>query len=142
MYPLNFSKKMRLCNIPNCGNPVWSNGLCRNHIPRKSLKFSKGLQTRKKDEREDSINKMRLFFLSIWNKREHHSEVSGAYLGNEPLTIYFHHILPKNRYPEAMYDGENIVLLTLDEHTDVESDMYKFELINKQRIYLQTKYNL
>jgi hypothetical protein len=82
------------------------------------------------------------FFSSIWKKRNHYSEISGTYLGKDPLSIYFHHILSKEKYPEAMFDEENIVLLTLDEHTDIENNMYKFEDVNEQRNYLKTKYNL
>jgi hypothetical protein len=56
------------------------------------------------------------------------------------LSVYFHHILPKEKYPEACFDEENIILLTLLEHADVESDMYKFEEINRRRILLLVKY--
>lgn len=87
---------------------------------------------------------MRDFFLSIWNKRPHFSEVSGTYLGREPLSIFFHHILPKSKekYTKAALDEENIILLTLDEHTNCENDMYRYEEINKRREYLLEKYSL
>ena len=85
---------------------------------------------------------MKLFFLSIWKKRKHYSEVSGQYLGSEPLSIYFHHILSKEKYPEASLDEENIILLSLEEHSNVENDMYKYEEINQKRIYLKRKYNI
>ena len=95
-----------------------------------------------KDEAIREISEMKKFFLQVWNKRPHYSEVSGDYLGREPLTIYFHHILPKEKYPKAAFDEENIILLTLEEHDNVEKDMYKYEEINRRRIKLQTKYNL
>ena len=85
---------------------------------------------------------MRELFLDIWKKRKHHSEVSGVYLGKEPMSTYFHHILPKEKYPEACFDEDNIVLLTLDEHTNVESDMYKYPEVNKRRDQLKLKYNI
>ena len=83
---------------------------------------------------------MRQFFLEIWNKRTHHSEVSGAYLGKEPMSTYFHHILAKEKYPEACLDEENIILLTLEEHSNVENDMYKYEEVNDRRKHLLKKY--
>jgi len=64
------------------------------------------------------------------------------YLGKEPLTIYFHHILPKEKYPQAMYDEENIILLTLEEHDNVERDMYKYEEVNRRRELLKKKYDI
>jgi hypothetical protein len=84
---------------------------------------------------------MRNFFLEIWNERKHYSEVSGDYLGKEPLSTFFHHILPKEKYPDEAYDKSNIILLTLDEHTNVEADMYRYEEVNKRREQLLNKIN-
>jgi len=95
----------------------------------------------KKSESFEEITKMRNFFHDIWKKRKHLSEVSGAYLGKEPLTIFFHHILSKEKYPQAAFDEQNIILLTFDEHTSVENDMYKYEKINELRKQLLDKYN-
>jgi hypothetical protein len=81
-------------------------------------------------------------FREIWRQKQHYSEISGEYLGSEALSIYFHHILAKEKYPEACLDPENIVLLSLDEHTNVESNMYRYEEINKRRETLKTKYNI
>jgi hypothetical protein len=39
-------------------------------------------------------------------------------------------------------DKENIILLTVDEHANVESDIYRYEKINKIREKLKTKYNI
>ena len=93
-----------------------------------------------KDEAIREISEMKKFFLQIWKKKPHYSEVSGTYLGSEPLTIFFHHILPKEKYPKAAFDEENIILLTFDEHTTVENDIYKYEKINEKRELLKQKY--
>jgi hypothetical protein len=83
---------------------------------------------------------MREFFLQLWKKLPHYSQVSGKYLGSEPLTVFFHHILPKEKYPQASLDEENIILLTLEEHEQVELDMYRYEEVNNKRKYLLNKY--
>jgi hypothetical protein len=83
---------------------------------------------------------MQEFFLNIWKEKRHFSEISGQYLGQEAMSTYFHHILPKEKYPEASLDEENIILLTLDEHTNVEGDMYKYEEVNNRRNQLKIKY--
>ncbi len=49
---------------------------------------------------------------------------------------------PKEKYPKACFDEENIILLTLDEHTNVESDMYKYPEVNKRRELLKLKYEI
>lgn len=119
----------------NCGHNC-EGDFCFRHKERKPLpKISK-----KREEKDNS--KMTSFFFLIWQQRPHKSEISGESLGKEPLTIYFHHILPKNKYPQAEYDKENIILLTFEEHEAVEADMYKYEEINLRRQLLKIKYNL
>ena len=135
---------MKTCSVEGCEKNVWSKGLCLSHIKRKPITPKRGgLITVKRDMfvQKTKIETMRNLFLEIWKERKHYSEVSGDYLGKEPLSTFFHHILPKNKYPDLEYDKSNIILLTLDEHTDVESCMYKFEEVNKRRIELLNKIN-
>lgn len=106
-------------------------------LSRKRLSVGKSPQKSKEKTLE-----MQNFFLAIWNKKPHKSEISGQYLGKEPLSTYFHHILPKSKYPEACLDEENIILLTLLEHEQVEMDMYRYEEVNRRREQLIKKYNL
>ena len=113
---------------------------CFRHKPRKPLTATKGFNAVKKEPAIRQISEMQDFFLQLWKKRPHKSEVSGTSLGSEPLHVFFHHILPKEKYPKAMLDEENIILLTLDEHTNVENDMYRYEEVNKRREYLKKKY--
>ena len=121
---------------------------CFRHKPRKPLADStqpamrRGTLRRSQPKGNPLPNKDHLFFMEIWKKRPHRSEISGVYLGKEPSSAFFHHILPKNKYPEVRMDEENIILLTMDEHADVESDMYKFDIINQRRTKLLKKYEL
>lgn len=128
--------KAKTCNFKNCNNIVWSGGMCKSHIVKKKI-VSKYIPSDK-----HNVTVMREFFLSIWKKRKHVSEVSGEYLGKEPLSIYFHHIIPKEKFKEAALDSENIILLTFDEHSNVENDMFKYEEINYRRELLLKKYHL
>jgi len=113
---------------------------CFQHNPRKPLTATKGFNAVKKEPAILQISEMRDFFLQIWKKRTHKSEVSGDYLGSEALHVFFHHILEKEKYPEAKLDEENIILLTLDEHSNVESNIYRYEEVNKRREKLKLKY--
>lgn len=135
---------MKTCSVEGCENRVWGKGLCLNHIKRKPITPKRGGLLKMRSELfvvRTKVETMRNLFLEIWKERKHYSEVSGDYLGKEPLSTFFHHILPKNKYPDLEYDKSNIILLTLDEHTDVESCMYKFEEVNKRRIELLNKIN-
>jgi hypothetical protein len=124
---------------------------CFAHKSRKPLPTSsgKGLTSKKSSLLVNKLDKspsksleMKELFMSIWNKRPHRSEISNSPLIGEPSSAYFHHILPKSKYPEAKFDEDNIILLTFDEHNNVENDMYKYEEINNKRNILKTKYNL
>ena len=124
---------------------------CFQHKPRKPM--SQGNKTLKlikdtykmcvkKDELILQTEAMQWFFLEIWKKRKHYSELSGDYLGSEALSTYFHHILPKGKYPEAMFDEKNIILLTWEEHDQVETDPTRYEEVNKRREQLKQKYEI
>lgn len=123
-----------------CGNSC-EGDYCFRHKPRKPMLARTTTNYSNKLIIEEKSS-MREMFLRIWKQRPHKSEISGERLGTEPLSIFFHHILPKEKYKDATLDEENIILLTLDEHTNVESDIYRYEEVNKRREYLKTKYNL
>jgi hypothetical protein len=130
----------KLCKEEGCKMRAWSGGVCKNHIPRKGLKNLTSFVKKQASIRQTS--ELREFFLKIWKKSKRKSEISGTYLGSEPMSTYFHHILPKNKYPEACFDEENIVILSLLEHDQVESDMYRYEEVNKRREKLKIKYKI
>lgn len=105
--------------------------------------FMKKITEKQKQKEQDykAFKAMMLsVFMDIWYERKHNSEVSGRWLGKEPLTIFFHHILPKSKYPEARLDKENIILLTFEEHQRVEQDPTCYEEVNKRREQLKLKY--
>jgi 5-methylcytosine-specific restriction endonuclease McrA len=115
---------------------------CFQHKPRKRISVQNLTNSVKK---EDPIRKnieMKDFFLQIWKDRPHKSEISGVPLGSEPLSTFFHHILPKNKYPESSLDEENIILLTWEEHDQVERDITRYEEVNKRREQLKQKYEI
>lgn len=118
-----------------CGTNAESD-YCFKHKPRKPL--AKSRMVAKTPVKKTS--ELRDFFLQIWNKRPHYSEVSGKWLGKEPLSVFFHHILPKEKYPQAAFDEENIILLTLEEHDQVEMDVYRYEEVNLKRTQMICKY--
>lgn len=119
---------------------------CFQHKPRKQLSGKRGFKKstlalkNRVSVGKSQPNKDHLLFKDIWKKRPHTSEVSGTYLGEEALSLYFHHILPKSKYPELRNLEENIILLTADEHANVEADIYRYEKINEIREYLINKY--
>lgn len=92
--------------------------------------------------KKELMTKRHKFFISIWKKRPHKCEVTGANLGKEPNSMYFHHILPKNKYPELEFVEENIIILHPDVHGNVEGNMYRYEEINEKRNQLKKKHGI
>lgn len=91
---------------------------------------------------KEENKRMTELFLWLYTARGRKSEISKTYLGKEALRSYFHHILPKKKYSQAAFDPENIIILTIEEHDNVEIDMYRYEEINKRREQLKIKYNI
>ncbi len=121
---------------------------CFQHKARAKLSGNRGLKkptlTKKSKVSvgKSQPNTDHITFKEIWKERPHKSEISGTYLGKEALSLYFHHILPKSKYPQFRNLKENIILLTANEHANVESDIYRYEKINEIREYLVNKYKL
>jgi 5-methylcytosine-specific restriction endonuclease McrA len=96
-------------------------------------------------QQKDDIERMWSLFRKIWKERGPYSEVSDQYLGREPLSIMFHHIWPKSKYPALKYVEENIILLTAEEHTKIENginlNMY-FGVVKDRKEQLRIKYDL
>lgn len=61
-----------------------------------------------------------LFYQQIWEDRPHICYNCEVYLGEEPLTLYFHHILEKglDRYKHLRHVEDNICLLCWKCHTN------------------------
>ena len=94
---------------------------CFIHKPRKALAKTKMLtkinKTVKNVENNRQISDMNLFFLQIWTKRKKHDcENCGKWLGNEPLSYMFDHLLEKSKFPELKFEEENIMLVCLECH--------------------------
>lgn len=129
------------CSKEGCNSPAWSKGLCKNHRIYEYHKKSRTPLKRSTKKKESKIEGDVEFYKGIWGSRVHKSEVSGIVLGRFNL-MYFHHILPKSKYPDLRYDPDNIIVLHPDEHSIVEGDMYRYEEVNRRRELLKSKHNI
>jgi hypothetical protein len=135
--------KSKKCKHEGCTNPVWSGGLCKNHIARKPMKRTSTIEKMRPLQKKNNLKQARYnLFMVLWKKRGPRSEVSDEKIYGEPSSAHFHHILPKNKYPQADLDPENIIIMTMDEHNNVENDMFKYDEVNRRRELLLKKYDL
>lgn len=87
--------------------------LKRKPLKRKPLKKKKKIISQ---EEIEEIQKMWNFFLSLWKKRPHYCTICGAWLGTEPRSYMFDHLLEKQTYPDLKHKEENIAFLCLSCH--------------------------
>ena len=71
---------------------------------------------KRKRKTSSDKEKMFLFFKELWTRRRHNCENCGKWLGNEPLSYMFDHVLEKSKYPELTLEEENIMFLCLECH--------------------------
>jgi 5-methylcytosine-specific restriction endonuclease McrA len=74
-------------------------------------------KSKKKKSRREEGEKMISFFFFYWDKyKPHNCANCGIYLGKEPKTYMFDHLLEKSKYPELKYEELNICYLCLNCH--------------------------
>jgi len=77
----------------------------------------KSISKEKKEANKQAIERRNEFFLDIWKtKLPHKCENCGKFLGYEPLSYMFDHILEKSKYPELTFERENIWYLCFQCH--------------------------
>ena len=76
-------------------------------------------------------------FKEIWNEREHISELSGKFLGDEMNAWYFAHILSKGSYPHLKLNKENIMMVTQDEHWQLDQNTHLAKEDNLYKPYFK-----
>lgn len=95
-----------------------------------------------KEVSKKAINaqKQWLFFYLILQTRGKESEVSQSKLYGDINSTWFHHILPKSKFPELRYCVDNIIVLTSDEHNAVENGK-EYEEVERRKKDLQSRYD-
>lgn len=76
--------------------------------------------------------------MRIWESRPHYCEECGIFL-TEPRRHNFAHILPKSHYPAFRHNPENIVLLCLEHHTQLDAGKkYNLRIWPQLEVTIQT----
>lgn len=114
--------KEKLCSC-GCGKigRIWSKGMlkeCSMKLnPPKKIQYKSDKQKLKDVEKKEYTNNQFKMFFDIWNKRKHYCESCGKWLGTEPLSIFFDHLLEKSIHKNLALIEENIYLCCGECHT-------------------------
>lgn len=112
---------------------------------KKGLSVGKSIQKRtskqlsKEIDKKIQAHKMFEFFVDIWKKKKHVCENCNKYLGEQPLSYMFDHLLEKSKYPELKFEEENIMLVCLECHDEKTRGFYS-EKVMKLIESLKLKY--
>lgn len=104
-------------------------------------KVSRIQAERNKLKKQDK-EKMWNVFLEVWRNREHKCSETGERLNGEPLSVYFHHVLEKEIWPQFQFEKWNIVLVSWQTHDQVHKDLDKCPKIKQYRELLKKQLNL
>lgn len=83
-------------------------------------------------EEKDTFEQDKLFYAEHWAASPHKCEECGTGLGNEPLTLFFHHAIPKRLRPGLRHVHENIIVLCPDCHSQAETDISKVPYVQQR----------
>lgn len=155
---------MKICNHEGCKYNVFGGGFCKFHqrdrcdkdsknrrnvgVQKKLNRSFKSIISKKsdkqriKDKEDAELRKRdRELWAEIWAERPHIDFETEEPIYGEPLTLYFHHVLPKSEYPEFRYCKWNIVLVSWDTHAQAEAHckLPKIEEYKKQLLKTKVK---
>jgi len=123
--------KNKKCKYEGCkSTKIWSKGFCRFHTPKTPLKSSNKLLKKsgnikkiserglvvKEKKKEYTILQTQMF-LEIWSKNPHICQSCNKYLGEEPLNLYFDHLIEKSGRKDLALIKENIFICCGDCHS-------------------------
>lgn len=86
-------------------------------------KVSDKMKERKKVSGIVAINRLHFWFQELWDKMDAVKRCSscGMRVYGEIRTIYFDHLLPKEKYPELEFEEKNIYFCCANCHTKKEN---------------------
>ncbi len=137
--------KSKDCIVEDCINPRFAKGYCKRHQNLREDKKPKPIKKRtekaqfKINLKKELFKNDASFYLQIWEDRPHVCFETGIELGKMNLCM-FHHVLPKQTYPEYRHCEWNIVLLHPDVHNQVETDCSKCPRVYKLTKELKEKW--
>lgn len=94
-------------------------------------------EKRKKEIEENKLllEQDKEFYKMIWDASPHKCQCGcNAKLGKEPMTTFFHHLLPKARYEMFRHSPENIMILHPDCHNAYHSNPLNRPEVTKRQI--------
>ena len=93
-----------------------------------------------KIDKKKLAQKQWLFFYLILQSSMKESEISQTELYGPITSCWFHHIYPKSKYPELRFCIENIILVTKEEHDQIEAGVV-FKEVEQKKKYIAEHYD-
>ena len=113
-------QKKKICLGCNTPQYIFSWGKCKTCYNKEYKKPIKKISERGKilKEKKKEYTKLQFeLFQEIWNERKHNCQSCGFWLGNEPKSIFFDHLIEKSKRKDLALIKENILLVCENCHS-------------------------
>ena len=121
---------MKKCSFKGCNHNVFGKGFCKQHYPKTPLKknskpLKKSYLSKKptekallaKEKKKEYTIEQTKMFLDIWKNNPHNCQSCDKYLGEEPLSLYFDHLIEKSQRKDIALCKWNIYICCSDCHS-------------------------
>jgi hypothetical protein len=92
-------------------------------IPKNAIRKVSDKRAAKLSEQIKMAELDEAFYKKLWSERPHKCVECGKSLGNTFKKWFFHHLLPKSKYPQFRHDPLNIVFADLECHSKAETNI-------------------
>jgi hypothetical protein len=96
-------------------------------------------RTKSQKIKKENTEKQWMFFYTLFQASDKVSMLSGEELKGPFTSMWFHHIYPKSKFPELRFCPENIIIVTADEHNQIESGI-TFKELEIRKEYISENY--
>jgi hypothetical protein len=109
-------------------------------LKRTPLRRSRPKTSKEVTDRKHESEKMNVFFYYCTKNLENRSVVSGKFIPS-PNKGNLHHVFPKSIHPEVKYSISNILMVTMDEHQEIERDPDCYKENVEKRVWVMDNWD-
>lgn len=117
--------RIKKCKFDGCDRNSWKGGFCQIHCEKSGKGLKKGGNIKKyskkglerKKLKTENTQKLHSWFLELWDRKPHYCQSCDKWLGNEPKSIFFDHLIEKSGRRDLEFEEDNMYFCCGNCHT-------------------------